>query len=129
MTDTFHSVDDIGWYSRAYMLTACAFQLLYGRICTFYSPKWVFLSSIAMFELGSLICGVSPSSLVFIIGRAVAGVGSAGIFSGSIILTVHIIPLRQRPAYQGIMGAVIMISSIVGPLIGGAFTTRLTWRW
>ena len=129
MTDTFHSVGDIGWYSRAYMLTACAFQLLYGRIYTFYSPKWVFLSSIARFELGSLICGVSPSSLVFIIGRAVAGVGSAGIFSGSIILTVHIIPLRQRPAYQGIMGAVIMISSIVGPLIGGAFTTRLTWRW
>ena len=129
MTDAFHSVGDIGWYSSAYMLTACAFQLLYGRIYTFYSPKLVFLSSIAMFELGSLICGVSPSSLVFIIGRAVAGVGSAGIFSGSVILTVHIIPLRQRPAYQGVMGAVIMISSIVGPLIGGAFTTRLTWRW
>lgn len=111
------------------MLTACASQLLYGRIYTFYSPKWVFMSSIAMFELGSLICGVAPSSLAFIIGRAVAGIGSSGIFSGSIVLTVYIVPLRQRPAYQGVMGAVIMVSSIVGPLIGGAFTTRLTWRW
>jgi MFS family permease len=129
MTDRFKSVGDIGWYSSAYMLTACACQLLYGRIYTFYDPKWVFLSSIALFELGSLICGVAPSSLAFIIGRAVAGTGSAGIFSGSIVLTVHIVPLRQRPIYQGVMGAVIMVSSIVGPLIGGAFTTRLTWRW
>jgi MFS family permease len=111
------------------MLTACACQLLYGRIYTFYSPKWVFLSSIVLFELGSLICGLAPSSLVFIVGRAVAGTGSAGIFSGSIVLTVHIVPLRQRPPYQGVMGAVIMISSIVGPIVGGAFTTRLTWRW
>jgi MFS family permease len=111
------------------MLTACACQLLYGRIYTFYYPKWVFLSSIAIFELGSLICGVAPSSLAFIIGRAVAGIGSSGILSGSIVLTVYIVPLRQRPAYQGVMGAVIMVSSIVGPLIGGVFTTRLTWRW
>jgi MFS family permease len=81
------------------------------------------------FELGSLICGVAPSSLAFIIGRAVAGTGSSGILSGSIVLTVYIIPLRQRPVYQGVMGAVIMVSSIIGPLIGGAFTTRLTWRW
>jgi MFS family permease len=111
------------------MITGCAFQLLYGKIYTFYSPKWVFLASVAIFELGSLICAVAQNSSTFIVGRAVAGLGSAGIFSGSIVLTVHIIPLRKRPVYQSFMGAVFLISSVVGPLIGGAFTTHLTWRW
>ena len=111
------------------MMTACAFQLFFGRIYTFYSPKWCFLASVALFELGSLICAVAPKSSVFIFGRAVAGVGSSGIFSGTIVLTLHIIPLRLRPIYQSLMGAIILISSVVGPLIGGAFTTHLTWRW
>jgi MFS family permease len=111
------------------MITGCAFQLLYGRIYTFYSPKWVFLSSVSIFELGSLICGISQNSLTFIVGRAIAGLGSAGIFSGSIVLTVHIIPLRKRPIYQSFMGVVFLVSSVVGPVIGGAFTTHLSWRW
>ena len=59
----------------------------------FYSLKLVFLSSIAIFKLGSLICRVLPSSLVFIIERVVAGVSLASIFSRSVILTVYIIPL------------------------------------
>ncbi|KAK3318234.1 major facilitator superfamily domain-containing protein [Apodospora peruviana] len=129
ITDEFHSIDDIGWYASAYMITACAFQLIFGKIYTFYSSKWVFLTSVALFELGSLICGVAPNSTALIVGRAVTGLGSAGILSGSIVLTVHIIPLRQRPIYQSFMGAVILISSVVGPIIGGAFTTNLTWRW
>ena len=111
------------------MITGCAFQLVYGRIYTFYSPKWVFLASVSIFEIGSLICGVAQNSPTFIVGRAVAGLGSAGIFSGSIVLTLHIIPLRKRPIYQSFMGAVFLISSVVGPVIGGAFTTHLTWRW
>ena len=110
-------------------MTSCASQLLYGRIYTFYSPKWVFLSSVSIFELGSLICGIAQNSPMFIVGRAIAGLGSAGIFSGSILLTLHIIPLRKRPLYQSFLGVVMLVSSVVGPVIGGAFTTHLTWRW
>ncbi|KAI9744720.1 MAG: hypothetical protein M1818_001645 [Claussenomyces sp. TS43310] len=129
ITDDFHSIGDIGWYASAYMITGCAFQLIYGRIYTFYSPKWIFLSSIGLFELGSLVCAVAPNSPAFIVGRAIAGLGSAGIFSGGIVVMVHIIPLRKRPIYQGFMGAVFLISSVIGPLLGGAFTTNVTWRW
>lgn len=129
MTDTFHSLDDIGWYGSAYMITGCAFQLLYGRIYTFYSPKWVFLSAIGLFELGSLICGAAPSSAVFIIGRAIAGLGSCGIFSGTIMITVYIIPLRKRPVYQSFSGLTFGVASVVGPLLGGVFTDNATWRW
>ncbi|MCJ1377426.1 hypothetical protein MMC17_000521, partial [Xylographa soralifera] len=105
ITDQFHALDDIGWYGSAYLLTTCTFQLFFGKLYTFFSIKWVYLTAIAIFELGSLICGVAPTSIALIIGRAVAGVGSAGIFSGSLIIIAYTVPLVKRPIYQGIIGA------------------------
>lgn len=79
------------------MLTACCFQLLFGRIYTFYTPKYVFLTLIGLFEVGSTVCAAAPNSTAFIVGRAIAGLGSAGITSGAIILMVGVIPLEKRP--------------------------------
>jgi len=59
------------------MLTASCFQLLFGRIYTFYTPKYIFLGSVAVFEVGSVLCGAAPNSLAFIIGRAIAGLVSS----------------------------------------------------
>lgn len=111
------------------MLTNCAFQLSFGKLYSFYSVKWTFLVSIAWFEVGSAICGAAPSSTAFIVGRAIAGVGSAGIMSGAITVIVYAVPLHKRPLFQGLFGAVFGLSSVIGPLLGGAFTTRITWRW
>lgn len=82
-----------------------------------------------MFELGSLICGVANSSLTLIMGRAVAGIGSAGIFSGSLIMVAHSVPLEKRPLYNGCISSMFGISSVAGPLLGGVFTDKVTWRW
>lgn len=111
------------------MLTNCAFQLSFGKLYTFYSVKATFLTAVGLFELGSLICGVAPSSVVFIVGRAISGVGSAGIMSGAITVIVYAVPLARRPLFQGLFGAVFGLASVVGPLLGGAFTTKVTWRW
>jgi hypothetical protein len=118
MTDEFHSLGDIGWYGSAFMLTSCCFQLLLGRIYTFYTPKYVFLIIIGLFEVGSAVCGAAPNSVSFIIGRAIAGTGSAGIMSGAVILMVEVVPLRKRPMYQGFFGACFGVASVVGPLLG-----------
>ena len=96
---------------------------------TFYSPKWIFLIAIGLFEVGSAVCGAAPSSIAFIIGRAIAGLGSAGVFSGAIVLSRYVVPLHKRPLFQGFFGAVFGISGVGGPLLGGVFTTKVSWRW
>lgn len=113
-----------------------------------------------IFEIGSLICAVAPTSPVFIFGRAIAGLGGAGMFSGgklncshtdlyilprchslensgnfatnhgvALIIIIHVAPPEKRAAYSGMIVGMIGISSVVGPLIGGALTSQVSWRW
>ncbi|KAK7049725.1 hypothetical protein VNI00_005756 [Paramarasmius palmivorus] len=129
ITDHFQSLDDVGWYGSAYLLTTAAFQLLFGKFYTFFSIKWTYLVAIGIFEIGSLVCGVAPTSDALIIGRAVAGIGSAGVFSGALIIIAHSVPLSRRPLFSGVIGAMYGVASVAGPLLGGVFTDKVTWRW
>jgi len=80
-------------------------------------------------SVGSLICALAPTSVALIVGRAIAGSGGAGIFSGAFTVISYIVPLHQRPMFFASVGAVNAIASVAGPLAGGAFTEHLTWRW
>ena len=75
-----------------------------------------------VFEAGSALCGAAPSSAAFVVGRAIAGMGSAGIFCGGIMVTVPLVPLRKRPRFTALFGIAMVLSSLLGPLVGGAFT-------
>ena len=101
----------------AYLLTTCAFQLMFGKLYTFYSIKWIYLTCLGIFEIGSAICGAVPNSTAFIIGRAIAGLGAAGIFSGAILIVANTVPLRKRPIYTGLIGGMYGIASVAGPLM------------
>ncbi|OCK76475.1 MFS general substrate transporter [Lepidopterella palustris CBS 459.81] len=129
ITNEFHSANDIGWYGTAYLLTNCASLLVFGKIYTFLNVKATFLTAVILFEVGSAICGAAPNSIAFIIGRAIAGLGAGGVQSGVIVIIVYAVPLHKRPQYQGFFGAVFGIASVLSPLVGGAFTTNVTWRW
>jgi len=115
----------------SYWLTICpaAGVVTQGAKFTFYPIKTVFISSIAIFEAGSLVCAVAPLSVVFIAGHAIAGLGCAGINAGFIIILAACLPLERRPIFVSSYSAMYGIASAIAPLLGGAFTTHLTWRW
>ncbi|KAI9664855.1 MAG: hypothetical protein M1821_006303 [Bathelium mastoideum] len=129
ITDQFNSLTQVGWYGSGFFLTLASFQSTWGKAYKYFPLKSVFLFSIFWFEIGSLICAVAQNSTTLIVGRAIAGLGGAGISSGAYtIIALSVTPNRQ-PAFTGILGAVFSIASVVGPLLGGVFTTDVTWRW
>lgn len=104
-------------YGSGYLLPTCAFQLLSGKLYSRYPAKWVFLGALFLFELGSLISAVAPSSAVFIVGRAVAGVGAAALFTGSLVIVATIVPPEKAPAFQSVNAATFGVASAVGPVV------------
>ncbi|CAI7611049.1 unnamed protein product [Penicillium manginii] len=114
ITSDFHSLNDIGWYGSSYLIAQMSLLPTCGRLYTLYNIKWIYCGSLVIFELGSVVSAVAPNSIVLIIGRAISGLGAAGL-------------AMLSPIVLGVYN----IGSAIGPLVGGSITDNktLTWRF
>jgi MFS family permease len=124
ITTVFDSLGDVGWYGSSYLLTTTSLQPSFGKIYTYFDIKYTYLIAVVIFEAGSVICAAATSSPMFIVGRAVAGAGSAALFSGGMNIIGYSVPLQKRPIYIAALSSMFGIASVVGPILGGVLTDK-----
>jgi EmrB/QacA subfamily drug resistance transporter len=123
------SFSDIQWVVDAYSLTLAAFLLTAGVIGDILGRREVFAIGLGIFSVASLVCGLSTTSVMLNFARAAQGVGGAVMFATSLALIAGAFSGRERGTAFGIYGAVLGGSVAIGPLIGGAITSGIGWRW
>jgi EmrB/QacA subfamily drug resistance transporter len=119
----------VSWVVTAYMLAETISTVLAGKFGDLFGRKRVFQLGVAVFIVGSFFCGLANSMVLLIAFRAVQGLGGGALTVTSTALIADVIPLRLRGQYQGALGAVFGVTTVIGPLLGGVFTDNLSWRW
>ncbi len=121
--------DHLSWVVTAYMLTQTVATALGGKLGDLFGRKTVFIVAIVIFVGGSALAGASTSMAWLIASRAIQGLGGGGLTVTATAMIADIVPIRERGKYQGAMGAVFGVATVLGPFLGGLFTDHLTWRW
>ncbi|MEU5691792.1 MDR family MFS transporter [Actinosynnema sp. NPDC020468] len=119
----------MSWVVTSYLLAETVSTVIAGKFGDLFGRKRVFQVSVLLFVVGSFFCGLAESMGMLIAMRAVQGLGGGGITVTAMALIGDVIPLRDRGRYQGALGAVFGVTTVVGPLLGGYFTDSLSWRW
>ncbi|KAH8430508.1 putative MFS drug efflux transporter [Aspergillus melleus] len=123
-------ITKLSWLSVAFLLSATATNLAWGRIYGNFNAKWFYIFHVILFEVGSAICGAAPSMNVMILGRAIAGVGGSGLYVGCMTLIAMTTTISERPVYVSCTGFSWGLGIVLGPVIGGAFSeSSVGWRW
>jgi EmrB/QacA subfamily drug resistance transporter len=128
-------VSDLGgaghqsWVVTSYLLASTIVTAVVGKLGDMFGRKVVFQASVLFFLAGSVLCGLATSMTMLVAARALQGIGGGAIMVTAMAVIGEVIPLRERGRYQGALGAVFGVTTVIGPLLGGFFTDHLTWRW
>ncbi|WP_328583083.1 MDR family MFS transporter [Streptomyces sp. NBC_00370] len=122
-------LEHLSWVVTAYTLATAASTPIWGKLGDLYGRKGVFLTSIVIFLIGSVLSGMAQNMNELIGFRAIQGLGAGGLMVGVMAIIGDLIPPRERGKYQGMMAGVMALAMIGGPLVGGTITDHLGWRW
>ncbi|TXK19089.1 MDR family MFS transporter [Homoserinibacter sp. GY 40078] len=124
-----NGVEHMLWVTTAYLVAATIMMPIYGKLGDLLGRKSIFAIALAVFVVGSVVGGLAQDMTWLIIARAIQGIGGGGLMILAQAIIADVVPVRDRPKYMGVMGAVFGVSSVAGPLLGGWFTEGIGWRW
>ncbi|KAL0475181.1 major facilitator superfamily domain-containing protein [Neurospora intermedia] len=129
ISEEFGSTTGYTWIGSAYLLANAATAPMWGKISDIWGRKPILLMTVGVFWIGSLICALSKNMGMLLAARAIQGVGGGGIIILVNICISDLFSMRKRGIYFGVMGMVWALASAIGPILGGTFTSKVTWRW
>lgn len=122
-------LEHYSWVFSAFMLASTTTVPLYGKLSDIYGRRNIYIIAMALFLIGSVLCGLATTLTQLILARALQGIGAGGIMPLAFILIGEMFSLEQRTRMQGVFSGVWGVSSIAGPLLGGFIVDQLSWHW
>ncbi len=124
-----HGLSEISWIITVYLLAQTIAMPVYGKVGDFIGRRNSFHLAIGIFLLGSVLSGIAQSMGMLIVFRAIQGLGAGGLMIGAQTIIAEIVTARERGKYMSVMGPMIGIATVLGPLLGGFLTQHASWRW
>lgn len=124
-----HGLALYGWVAGIYMLAATMFMPIIGKLADLYGRKKVYLTCMALFIGGSIVCGLASSMTMLLAGRALQGVGAGGLMPLALVIIGDTFPLEQRAKIQGLFGPLMFLPQLIGPTVGGYMVGHVNWHW
>ncbi|MCJ1367301.1 hypothetical protein MMC16_006433, partial [Acarospora aff. strigata] len=117
------------WVANAYLLASTGVQPIFGQMANIFGRRSLTIILVLVFMLGSGLAGGANSTTMMIVARTVQGIGGGGIITLGEIIVCDLVPLIERGQYMGLIADTYTIGTVIGPVLGGVLTERVTWRW